>query len=94
MKEKTFSLNGAPCPASARVWIDTQAAVAFESCTKCNFQMKADDSARLFELARAGKTLFVEARDSKGVATGPFETRLCEFDKTYRAAAAASSPGR
>ena len=92
MKEKTFSLTGAPCPATPG--IDKQAAVAFESCTKCNCQMKADDSARLFEWTRAGKTLFVETRDSKSVTRGPFETRLRKLDKTHRADAAASTPGR
>ena len=94
LKEKTFSINGAPCPASGRVWVDKQPAAAFESCSKCACQMKAEDSSRLFDLARTGKTLFVEIKDSKGVVAGPFETRLREFEKIYRAAAALNAMGK
>ena len=90
LKEKTFSLNGAPCPATGRVWIDKQPAAEFEACSKCACQMKTEDSARLLDLARNGKTLFVELKDAKGGVAGPYETRLREFEKTYRAAAAAS----
>ncbi|MSP81304.1 MAG: hypothetical protein EXR02_09640 [Rhodospirillales bacterium] len=46
LKDKVFSINGAPCPASGRVWIDRQPAAEFESCGKCACQMRTEDSAR------------------------------------------------
>lgn len=91
LKDKVFSLNGAPCPASGRVWIDRQPAAEFEACGKCACQMRPEDSARLFDQARNGKSLFLEVKDSKGATVGPYETRLRDFDKTYRAAAASAA---
>jgi hypothetical protein len=91
LRERVFTVTGAPCPATARLWIDRHPAMEFESCGRCACRMRTEDSARLFEQARSGKTLFLEVKDNKGVALGPYETRLRDFEKSHRAAAAATS---
>jgi hypothetical protein len=79
LNDKVFAVVGAPCPAAGRLWIDRHPGAEVESCGRCACRMRAEDSARLFELARAGKSLFLEIKDSKGAAFGPYETRLARL---------------
>ena len=91
LSDKVFAVAGAPCPAAGRLWIDRHPGAEFDACGRCACRMRTEDSARLIELARTGKSLFLEMKDSKGTAFGPYETRLRDFDKSYRAAAAAGA---
>ena len=88
LKDRVFAVIGAPCPAAGRVWIDRHQGAEFESCGRCACRVRAEESARLFELARTGKSIFLEIKDAKGSVFGPYETRLRDFEKSYRAAAA------
>lgn len=92
LRDRVFSIVGAPCPSGAKLWVDKLSASEFGQCdNRCRCQMSPADSARQFELARVGKSLFVEIREPRGAVIGPFETRLRDFDKSYRAAAASAT---
>ena len=38
LKEKQFSVTGAPCPGGGRIRVDKQPPVEFEGCTRCTCQ--------------------------------------------------------
>jgi invasion protein IalB len=92
LRDKLFSIVGAPCPSGGKMWIDKQSATEFGTCdARCNCQMSAADSARQFDLLRGGKSIFIEIKDPRGAVLGPFETKLRDFDKSYRAAVASAT---